>query len=87
MYFYPLNKSTQIEKCLSRLRALALLKAEIKFNKQYSGAPVAHACNPSYSGGRNQEDCSLKPAQQSSASKTLSRKNPSRKGLMEWLKM
>jgi hypothetical protein len=61
MYFYPLNKSTQIEKCLSRLRALALLKAEIKFNKQYSGAPVAHACNPSYSGGRNQEDCSLKP--------------------------
>jgi hypothetical protein len=25
-------------------------------------APVAHACNPSYSGGRDQEDCSLKPA-------------------------
>jgi hypothetical protein len=26
-----------------------------------SQAPVAHACNPSYSGGRDQEDCSLKP--------------------------
>jgi hypothetical protein len=24
--------------------------------------PVAHACNPSYSGGRNQEDQSSKPA-------------------------
>jgi hypothetical protein len=23
---------------------------------------VAHACNPSYSGGRDQEDCSSKPA-------------------------
>jgi hypothetical protein len=25
-------------------------------------APVAHACNPSYSGGRDQEDQGLKPA-------------------------
>jgi hypothetical protein len=25
-------------------------------------APVAHACNPSYSGGRDQEDHGLKPA-------------------------
>jgi hypothetical protein len=24
--------------------------------------PVAHACNPSYSGGRDQEDLSSKPA-------------------------
>jgi hypothetical protein len=24
---------------------------------------VAHACNPSYSGGSDPEDCSLKPAQ------------------------
>jgi hypothetical protein len=27
-----------------------------------SWAPVAHACNPSYSGDRDQEDCSSKPA-------------------------
>jgi hypothetical protein len=26
-------------------------------------APVAHACNPSYSGGRDQEGHNLKPAQ------------------------
>jgi hypothetical protein len=31
-------------------------------NSSASKVPVAHACNPSYSGGRNQEDCSLKPA-------------------------
>jgi hypothetical protein len=27
-----------------------------------SGVPVAHACNPSYSEGRDQEDCDLMPA-------------------------
>jgi hypothetical protein len=27
-----------------------------------SRAPVSHACNPSYAGGRDQEDLSLKPA-------------------------
>jgi hypothetical protein len=27
-----------------------------------SQTPVAHSCNPSYSGGRNQEDLSSKPA-------------------------
>jgi hypothetical protein len=29
--------------------------------------PVAHACNPSYSGGRDQEDGSSKPAQVNSS--------------------
>jgi hypothetical protein len=29
-------------------------------------APVAHTCNPSYSGGRDQEDRSSKPAQANS---------------------
>jgi hypothetical protein len=28
---------------------------------------VAHACNPSYSGGRDQEDHGLKPAQANSS--------------------
>jgi hypothetical protein len=31
-----------------------------------SWAPVAHTCNPSYSGGRDQEDCGSKPAQANS---------------------
>jgi hypothetical protein len=29
--------------------------------------PVAHACNPSYSGGRDKEDCGSKPAQVNSS--------------------
>jgi hypothetical protein len=31
-------------------------------NQNYSQAQVAHVCNPSYSGGRDQENRSLKPA-------------------------
>jgi hypothetical protein len=43
-------------------------------------------CNPSYSGGRDQEDCSSKPARQI-VHETLSQKYPSQKGLVEWLKV
>jgi hypothetical protein len=32
-------------------------------NKKASQAPVAHTYNPSYSGGRDQEDLGLKPSQ------------------------
>jgi hypothetical protein len=35
---------------------------------------VAHACNPSYSGGRDQEDLGLKPAQGKKLPENLSRK-------------
>jgi hypothetical protein len=38
------------------------LKCPLK-RQDIGKAPVAHACNRSYSGGRNQEDTSLKPAQ------------------------
>jgi hypothetical protein len=34
---------------------------------------VAHACNPSYSGGRDQEDRSLKPAQANSLQDSILR--------------
>jgi hypothetical protein len=34
---------------------------EIRQNYGASQVPVAHACNPSYSGGRDQEDRYLKP--------------------------
>jgi hypothetical protein len=44
----------------------------------YGQALVAHACNPSYSVGRDQEDHSLKPAQANS-SKDPIWKNPSEK--------
>jgi hypothetical protein len=35
---------------------------KIKIKKNNSWALVAHACDPSYSGGRDQEDCCSKPA-------------------------
>jgi hypothetical protein len=35
---------------------------------------VAQACNPSYLGGRDQEDCSSNPAQENSSKKTLHKK-------------
>jgi hypothetical protein len=37
---------------------------------------VAHACNPSYSGGRDQEDFSSKPAQANSWPQDPKLKNP-----------
>jgi hypothetical protein len=35
--------------------------------------PMAHACNPSYSGDRDQEDCSLKPAWANSSQDLISK--------------
>jgi hypothetical protein len=40
---------------------------------------VAHTCNSSYSGGKDQEDRGLKPARQI-VLKTLSQKYPTQKG-------
>jgi hypothetical protein len=46
---------------------------------------VAHTCNPSYSGVKDQEDCNSKPAQTDSLRPFL--KNiQSKKGLVEWFK-
>jgi hypothetical protein len=44
---------------------------------------VVHACTPSYSGGRDQENQGWKPAQANSSQDLISKK----KRLMEWLKM
>jgi hypothetical protein len=50
-------------------------------------APVAHACNPSYSGGRDQEDCGSKPTPSKQFLKPYLEKIPHKKGLVEWLKV
>jgi hypothetical protein len=47
-----------------------------------SQVPVAHACNPSYLGGRGKEDCGSKPVQ-AIVHETLSRKYPKQKGAGE----
>jgi hypothetical protein len=44
-------------------------KKKIKKTKKSGRALVAHTCNPSYSGDRDQEDHDLKPAQANSATK------------------
>jgi hypothetical protein len=51
-----------------------------------SQAPVAHTCDPSYSGGRDQEDYGSKPAQANS-SRDPPKKTLHKKKLVEWLKV
>jgi hypothetical protein len=48
---------------------------------------VAHACNPSYSGGRDQEDHSSKPAWANSPSRLYLEKPLTKIELVEWLKV
>jgi hypothetical protein len=48
---------------------------------------VAHAYNPSYSGGRDQEDHGSKPAWVNSSTKTYLEKPFTKIGLVEWLKV
>jgi hypothetical protein len=52
---------------------------------------MAHFCNPSYSGGRDLEDCGSKPAWANSLRDPILEKKKKihhrKKGLMEWLKM
>jgi hypothetical protein len=48
---------------------------------------VGHACNPSYSGGRDQEDLSLKSAQAKSSQDPISKKHNTKNWLVEWLKV
>jgi hypothetical protein len=44
-----------------------------------SQVPVVHACNCSYSGGRDQEHCGSKPARANSSQDPIVKRNPSRK--------
>jgi hypothetical protein len=63
------------------------LKFILRFLKIKSGHSImVHSCNPSYSGGRDQEDWGLKPAWANSC-ETLSWKNPSQIRAGEWIKM
>jgi hypothetical protein len=48
---------------------------------------VVHTYNPSYSGGREQEDCGSKPAWTNSSQDTISKKPFTKIGLVEWLKV
>jgi hypothetical protein len=58
-------------------------------NGKVNLALVAHICNPSYSGGRDQEDSSLKPAWAKwfRFPRPYLEKAHHKKGLAEWLKV
>jgi hypothetical protein len=45
---------------------------------------VAHNCNPSYSGGRDQEDHGSKPDQANSSQDPISKHTHHKKWLVEW---
>jgi hypothetical protein len=48
---------------------------------------VIHTCNPHYSGGRDQESCSSKPAQANSSVRPYLKTPFTKIGLVEWLKV
>jgi hypothetical protein len=48
---------------------------------------MAYACNPSYSGGRDQGELRFEATPRKIVLETLSQRNPSKKRLMEWLKV
>jgi hypothetical protein len=50
-------------------------------------ALVAHACNPSYSGDRDQEDHGLTLAWANSSGRPYLEKTHHKKALVEWLKV
>jgi hypothetical protein len=69
---------SQYAKCEENKR----LNIQLKKNPSHQLAPVAHTCNPSYSGGRDQEDHSLKLIPGKQFMRPYLEKNPSKKGLV-----
>jgi hypothetical protein len=57
----------------SSLDSIETLSQKLK-KKLAEGQWLAHTCNPSYSGGRDQEDHGLKPAQANSSQDPILRK-------------
>jgi hypothetical protein len=53
--------------------------------KEKFWVPVAHACNPSYWEGRDEEDHSSRPAQANSSQDPISQIPNTKKELVEWL--
>jgi hypothetical protein len=53
--------------------------------KKKSWALVDHACTPSYSGGRDQENRGSQPSWANNSQDPISKKPITTKGLVEWL--
>jgi hypothetical protein len=61
--------------------------ASKKKKKERCQAVVAHFCNPSYSGGRDQENGGSKPVWTNNSLRPYLKKRFSKIGLVEWLKV
>jgi hypothetical protein len=57
------------------------------YKKAWSWKPVADSRNPSYSGGRDQEDRGSKPARANSSQDPISKNLSQKKRVVEWLKV
>jgi hypothetical protein len=76
-------KKMQIVK-QSNSQSILVLHAYVGIENILSQEPVAHTYNPSYSGGRDQEDRSSKPVWANSSQDPISKKTHHKeKGLME----
>jgi hypothetical protein len=69
---YPLNTTLNVYDLNSQSENIDWL-VELK-SKTQSQVLVAHACNSTYSGGRDQEDYGLKPVQTNSLQDPISKK-------------
>jgi hypothetical protein len=66
---------------------IKLVSLSLDKNAHRGQVPVANTCNPSYSGGREQEDHSWRLAQANISQDTTSKITLKGKGLVEWLEV
>jgi hypothetical protein len=69
----------------SKTWCLVVKVTYLKYVKQLG--TVAHACNPSYSGDKAQEDQGSKTAQTNSSPDPILKNLITQKGLVKWFKM
>jgi hypothetical protein len=62
-------------------------KKKKKKNPKSNQALVAHTCNPSCSGGRDQDDQGLEASPANSSRDSILKKLFTKKGLVKWLKV
>jgi hypothetical protein len=75
---FKVTQNSKLETLRSFLTATKTMKSRV---------PVAHTCNPSHSGGRDQEDCGSKPAHANSLQDPTLKKPIIKIWLVEWLKV
>jgi hypothetical protein len=86
---YIINKSTKATyQSMTSCKEPKMMTFRISCHLKLANSQVlvTHTCNPSYSRGRDKEDCGLKPERANSSREPIL-KNPSQKGLVEWLKV